>query len=431
MTNPSGPLAAVSSFAGSARFASAVTATSIGIGVLAWAIHNTIGWAGLIGVLVAQVLLCVLALWARRETLEPATVVPPLSLLVFLFWAALSTVWSQYQWVTLGSWAYLAGFTVLALHIAMLRDTIQVVRAFGDVLRVVLAASLALEALSGILIDTPIGFLGIAGNLAKGGPISGLLGNRNDLGLLAVIAGATFVIEWRTRSIGRDVAIGSLVLATVTLVFTRSPVAFGSAVVSLVVLAVLFFLRRIPAERRRFWQFAALVVAALTVAVVWLLRSPIVHALNAGGDLNYRLGVWGEVWSLLKLHALEGWGWVGAWNTDIAPYGSFGAVAGRAPGSAVNAYLDVWFQLGVIGVAAFVGMLGLAFVRSWLLAARRRSVVFAWPAVVLGALLTASLAESGILMEFGWMAFVICCVNASQSLSWRTAFRRPLEQEPL
>jgi hypothetical protein len=29
------------------------------------------------------------------------------------------------------------------------------------------------------------------------------------------------------------------------------------------------------------------------------------------------------------------------------------------------------------------------------------------------------------------MIFVICCVNASQSLSWRTALRSPLQQEPL
>jgi O-antigen ligase len=97
----------------------------------------------------------------------------------------------------------------------------------------------------------------------------------------------------------------------------------------------------------------------------------------------------------------------------------------------VNAFLDVWFQLGIIGVAAFVLLVGLAFVRSWLLAVRQRSVIFTWPAVVLAALLTASLAESGILIEFGWLTFVICCVKASQNLSWRTAFRPPLEPDPL
>ena len=422
---------AIATFLGSARFASAVAASSIGIGVLSWSIHNLIGWAGLIAVLTVQVALCVASGWARRDTLERSTILPPISLLVFLALAALSVAWSQYQWVTVGSLAYLAAYTTLALHIALVRDTIQVVRAFGDVLRLVLAVSLVLEVLSGILIDTPIGFLGIGGHLAEGGPISGLLGNRNELGLLAVIAGLSFVIEWRTRSIGRDLAIGSLVMASITLFFTRSSIAWGTAFVAILALGVLYGLRRIPAERRRFWQFASLGLAATAAMIAWLVRTAIVDALNAGGELDYRLAVWRGLWDLLKLHPVEGWGWIGQWNTEIPPYLSFDHISGRSAESGVNAYLDVWFQLGVIGLVVFIGLLGLAFTRSWLLASRKRSVVYTWPAVVLAALVTASLAESSVLVEFGWMALVICCVNASQSLSWRVALRKPLAQEPL
>lgn len=422
---------AAANFFGSARFASAVATSSMGIGALSWTLHHLIGWAGLIAVLSVQVALGLTSVWARRASLERASILPPISLLAYLTWSTLSAVWSQYQWVTVGALAYLAAFTVLAIHIALVRDTIQVVRAFGDVLRVVLAVSLALEVLSGILIDSPINFLGIGAHLAEGGPISGLLGNRNDLGLLAVIGGVSFVIEWRTKSIRRDLAIGSLVMAGITLFFTRSSIAWGTALVAVLVLAVLFGLRRIPAERRQFWQFAALAPAVVAVGAAWLLRSPIVHLLNAGGDLNYRLRLWQEMWMLLRLHPVEGWGWIGQWNASVPPYMSFGAGSGRASTSGVNAYLDVWFQLGFIGLVVFVGLLGLAFARSWLLAARQRSVIFTWPAVVLAALLTFSLAESGVLTELGWMTFVICCVNASQSLSWRKAFQRPLEQEPL
>ena len=55
--------------------------------------------------------------------------------------------------------------------------------------------------------------------------------------------------------------------------------------------------------------------------------------------------------------------------------------------SALNAYLDEWFQVGLIGLFAFAFMVGLAFVRSWLLASRQRSFVYAWPALVLVVLL--------------------------------------------
>lgn len=46
----------------------------------------------------------------------------------------------------------------------------------------------------------------------------------------------------------------------------------------------------------------------------------------------------------------------------------------------MNAYLDVWFQLGLPGLVAFVG---LAFIRLWLLASRQRGFVYAWLALVL------------------------------------------------
>src|SRR5690606_3469605 len=110
---------------------------------------------------------------------------------------------------------------------------------------------------------------------------------------------------------------------------------------------------------------------------------------------------------------------------DLPPY--IGILTGNArqANSALNAFLDVWVQLGLVGFVIFIGMAGLAFVRSWLLAGRRRSVVYAWPAGVLVALLITALAESVMLFEFGWVMFVICCVKASQELSWRNALAPP------
>ena len=422
--------AQLQAFFGSARLASALSTAAIALGVFAWTLHHVIGWAGLIGMLVGLIALSLGSLYARRASIDWAGLVP-ISLLLFVGWAGVSVFWSQYQWATVGGIVYLVAFTVLGLYVALVRDTIQIVRGFGDVLRFLFVVSLVLEVFSGLLIDTPIPFLGIDGNLDRGGPISGLLGNRNELGLLAVIGAVSFAIEWRTRSVTPAVALGSVSLAMITLILTRSPIAWGTAAVALVAILVLYGIRRLPMEQRRVWQFVALAVAGVTALTVWFFRSPIVDALNAGGELNYRLRLWQQIWSLVPLHSVEGWGWVGQWNTDIPPYFQLGLGSGRPSTSAVNAFLDVWLQLGIIGVALFVLLVGLAFVRSWLLAVRERSVIFTWPAVVLSALLTASLAESGILIEFGWLTFVICCVKASQNLSWRTAFRPPLEPEPL
>ncbi|WP_394769541.1 O-antigen ligase family protein [Lacisediminihabitans sp.] len=414
-------LAAGKNFFGSPRFAAALTLTIIGSELGALFLQQLIGWAGLIGILAVQVLFASLSFVARREGIEWHGILP-ISLLVFVGWAAISVFWSQYQWATFGSVVYLGATTMLGIYIALNRDTIQIARAFGDVLRVALVLSFVLEIFSGVLIDAPINFLGVQGNLAEFGPIQGIFGTRNQLGVIALIAIVTFGTELRTQSVRRGVSIGSLVLAGLLLLLTRSPIAFGSFIIVLVAALALFGLRRVPAESKRFWQIGLLAATITVAAVAWAARTPIINALSASNELNKRLALWRPMRVLIPAHELEGWGWVGHWRQDVPPFQVFPNYFDRIPTSGLNAYLDVWFQLGLIGLFAFVGLVGLTFIRSWLLASRQRSFVYAWPALVLVVLLTTGLAESSLLVEFGWLTFVVCCVKAARELSWRKAF---------
>jgi O-antigen ligase len=415
----------------SPRLSAALTTTIIGATVFAFALHQLIGWAGYIAILAGLVVFALLSLLAQWREVGWNGLLP-ISLLGFLGWAAASIFWSGYHWATLAGLAYLAAFTILAVYVALVRDTIQIVRAFGDVLRFTLGLSLAMEILSGLLIDSPIHFLGITGRIATLGPITGLVNTTDQLGLVSVIAVITFGTELRTKSVPRGLAIGSLILGSVMLLLSRAPLALGTMLIVLAAAAVLYGLRRASDASRPFWQLGVLVLIAAVSILAWIFRRAIVTAFNATGALTYRLNVWQGVWAFTQSRSLEGWGWVGAWPLTTFPFSTIANVDGNPPGSALNAYLDVWFQLGLVGFAIFLGFLGLAFVRSWLLAARRRSVVFTWPSLVLVALLIGSLAESSILVEFGWLCLVVCCVKASRELSWRTAFeaREPLAVEP-
>jgi O-antigen ligase len=405
----------------SPSLARALATAAIGTALLAFPIHQLIGWPGLIGILAPLVVLSMLALAAQWKEIGWSALLP-ISLIAFVGWAGVSFFWSQYHWASLGGLSYLLAFTLLGIFIALARDTIQIVRTFGDVLRFTLALSLALEILSGILINKPIHILGITGRIADLGPIQGLMYTRDQLGLVCVVALITFGTELRTRSIGRGWGIGSLILGSLMLLLTRAPLAFGAMLVVGSAAGALYLLRRAAPTSRRVWQFVVLGAAAAIAIVAWIYRSPIVTAFNAGGDLNYRLAVWREVFALTQARVLQGWGWVGGWSTTSAPFNLISGPGSRLADSALNAYLDVWFQLGLIGFILFLGFLGLAFTRSWLLASQRRSVVFTWPALVLVALLIGSLAESSILVEFGWMTLVVCSVKASRELSWRRAF---------
>jgi hypothetical protein len=413
--------AAAAEFLRSPRATAALSTTGAGLVGIAFTLQQVIGWTGYLAALVLLTLLLAASLLARRDEIDWNWAILPISLLAYLGWVGLSVVWSQYQRVTLASFGYLLLVTFIGVYIGLSRDTIQIIRSLGDVLRAVLLVSLVLEVLSGIIFDAPLAALNIHAELAVGGPISGLVSDRNQLGLLAAIGLATFAIEWRTRSVTRTVAIPSLALAVGTMAFTQSPVVGMVAVALVAAAAVLYGIRRLPEQRRQIAQYAVLATLAIAAVVAWFLRGPIIAVFNASGELEFRLDLWRRVGDFLPFHWLEGWGWTGIWNPQIPPYTALTPTNGRPHDTALNAIVDLALQLGLVGVVLFVVVVGLAFVRSWLLAGRRRSVVHTWPALVLVTLIVVSVAESAILTEFGWMLFVICAVKASGELSWRSA----------
>jgi len=403
-------------FLASPRFSHVLTLAIVGVGYLSFAGRSVLGWPGLIGAVAVLVVLAALSIVASRHQLEWQGLLP-ISLLVFLGWSTLSVVWSDYQWASLGSIVYQLAFASLGVYVALTRDLIQIVRSFGDVLRLVLAASLVLEVLSGILLDVPVAFLGIRGDLGVGGPIQGLEGTRNQLGLVASLALVTFVVELLTRSIPRSWAVASIVLAAMTVVFTRSPVTLGVIAIVTAAATALVALRRLEPTPRRASQFVLLGSVVVAGVVLFAARTRVIALLNAGSEFEYRYTLWRSVLAFQPANYLEGFGWLGYWRRSLPPY--FAIDPAEPHASALNAFLDVFLQLGLVGLCAFIALVALALVRSWLLASNKRSVVHLWPALVLVTLLVTSAAESSILVEFAWLTLVVCTVKASQHLSWR------------
>ncbi|MHA7987247.1 O-antigen ligase family protein [Rathayibacter sp. CAU 1779] len=405
----------------SAKFSRALSLCIVGSAFLTTAIRDVIGWPGVIAVFATLVVLAVGSFIAHWNVIEWQGLLP-VSLLVFVGWCAVSLVWSNYQWATLAAVLYQWVFTFLAIYLALVRDAIQIVRVIGDVLRVLLTASLALEVLSGLLIDAPIRFLGIAGNLAHGGPISGLFGSRNQLGLVALIAMVTFIIEWRTKSITTGLAVFSVVLAALALVFSSSPVIALVVVILLLATGALFGVRHIRNERWKFTVQVALGALLVVLAVLaFIFRAAVIDALHGRSVITVRYDVWIQIWHLIPVNPLLGWGWIGFWRGSLPPYSLINALTGAPHANGLNAFLDVWLQTGLVGFLLFLLLLGLAMGRSWLLGSNKRSVIYAWPPLILIALICTAMAESTILIESGWMLLVICTVKASQGMSWRQA----------
>jgi O-antigen ligase len=408
-------------FAGSDELATALPLAIIGTSFSTFAIVRVIGWPGLVGMVGTLVVLASASFITRRERVEWHGLLP-VSLLVFVGWCAASSLWSANVGTTLASTLYQWAWAFLAIYLALMRDTAQLVRAVGDALRFLLTTSLALEVFSGVVSSQPVHYLGVSGNIAQGGPIEGVFGSRNALSLIAVIALVTFFVEWRTHLVRRSTAAFSLGLGIVMLGFTRSPVAVVVIVVVAIAALFLWVLRSMRGERPRFAvQIVLAVVAAAAGVTAWLLRDRIIALLDARSTLLVRHELWIHMWVLSKERPLTGWGWTGLWHGDELPYNIINALSTTPHPNGLNAYLDVLLQLGIAGILIFGVLTVLALWRSWLVASNLPGVIHIWTPLVLVTLLATSAAESVMLVDYGWLLLVICTVNAAQRMSWRNA----------
>jgi len=408
----------VVSLLGSALFARAYTLTALTAAFTSFLIERMMSPVSLATIITALALIGIAVLVVRRDELSPLRFAPT-SLLGFLLLALLSLLWSSDRSGTLAGWFTLIGYAVVAITIGHVRDTLQTVRAIGDTLRWLLTISLGVEIVSGVLLDTPFILLGVQGNLALGGPIQGIFGTRNMLGFIAVVALITFVIEWRTHSIGRVAGVLSVALGGFLALLSASPtVVVLAAAVGIASLA-LMIVRHTPEHRRGAVQAALGALVVVGLAVSFALRHQIIRLLDAGSDFSTRADLWNLMLDFIAERPLSGYGWFGAWPRGEYPFTYINFQLSDHHQSALNSYFDALLQLGWAGLALFLVLGGVAMVRSWLVAGARRSVVYAWTPLTLVTLAVESMFESFTLTGVGWLLLVLCTLRAGQSRSWR------------
>lgn len=412
------PLAGPVRMLASTEFARAYALAALGITFASFAIERMASTRTLTTMVLMLALIGAAVLFVRREELSLLRLAPS-SLLAFLLLALASVLWTTDRGATLEGWASLLGFAVIAITVGNIRDTLQTVRALGDTLRVLLLVSLGTEIVSGILLDLPIVFLDIEGNLALGGPIQGIFGTRNMLGFVAVIAVITFAVEWRARSVPVPVAVGSVALAGFLGLLSASPTVLVLAVTVGTTAVALRIVRHTPARLRTLvqWILATTVVVALSVAVA--LRHQIIAWMGAGSDFSTRATLWNQILDFVAVRPMSGWGWFGPWQRGEYPFTYINFLLDDHHQTALNAYFDVLLQLGWAGLVLFLLLGGIAVIRSWLVASVRRSAVYTWTPLILATLAIDSMFESFTLAGVGWFMLVLCALRAGQSRSWR------------
>lgn len=426
-----------------ARFAFLILVLALALAPDAW--RYSVGWWVFGIVSVAGSIASVIVLVAQRKRWSVGQL--PYPLIVFLVLATASLAWSYYPGATalglLTTWM----LVIAGVMLAVTYSWSELLRGIGAVVRFVLAASLIFEAFVAFVIRQPV--LPLAQQINANpedfdkvppllywsrnellevfdeGRIQGIVGNSNHLGFLALLGVLVFAIELADRRRRRSVAITWLAIAGVVLVFTRSATVTVALVGTLVIVGIVLLLRRRDSPRARTITYVSL-AAALTAATAAVIAFPaaIIGALGRSTDLTGRVEIWESVTALAQQRPVFGWGWVSYWVPWAPPFDDLAYSNRVRMLQAHDAWLDLWLQLGIVGVIVFACLVISTLARSWLFAVDRQQLVpgsplrytaiTLFPLAVMVALIIQSVAESRLLVEFGIMFLVMIALKTKR-----------------
>jgi exopolysaccharide production protein ExoQ len=388
------------------------------------AVRYSIGWVGWSIALTMAIMASIgyLYFYDSRATLLR---IPPV-FLAFMAWLGLSFIWSQYQPQTLLTSAMQFGGTLFALFLANQFGWRQLLNVLSNTVRFVLITSLLFELLAAV--TGPIeplfpnyegeppsaSYLWSQANLFEGERIQGIVGNANLLAFVAALGIFLFLIELIVTAGKRRIPMASIVLAVTLFVLARS--AGMSVAIALITFAALV---AILAEGKSFAQRRVVYARALTflgivIAIGAAFYRQLFELLGKSPDASGRFYIWEKVLTLIEDKPVLGWGWTGYWIPGIEPWEGLVVINSVPMYQAHNAYLDVWLQLGLIGLSLFSWVIIQGFVRAWRVAVRHTSPLYLYPLFVLLAILGQSLTESRLLIEISWILLVLVIVKSRE-----------------
>lgn len=395
------------------------------------AVRYSIGWAGW-GVLLVVLAIGSFTLFFRskRAGLEGPRVWlgrVPTSLYVLLSWMLLSTLWSAYQPFTLLATVSQVATTLYGIFLASMFSWRHLLRIFTNVIRAIVFSSLVFELIAGL--TGPIApifgnykgdhppapeYYWSRGHLFDGERIQGIVGNSNLLAYVCMIGIIVFAVEYSILAGPRWLSVLGLASSALCLALAKSA-GIGFAMMAVVAAALV----SIAAEgkprdtRHRYYRIAWFTAGAIGFFVL-VYRAQVFEFFGKSPDMTGRSGIWKAVLKLIGQHPTLGWGWISHWVPGVKPYDGLVVIKGVPYFQAHNAYLDVWMQIGWVGLAIFLTLLVVTFVKLWRLAVRHTSVLYLWPILSFVGLLAQNLTESRMLIEMGWVFVALFAVKANE-----------------
>jgi exopolysaccharide production protein ExoQ len=411
----------------------------------AW--RYSITWYGW-GIIALLVLAAAIVLLVRHRDSWRISALP-YPLLAFLALASASIAWSYYPGASaLGVLSTLATVTV-AVAIAVAFSWRDILSGLGMTLRIILGGSLLFELVVSLFVRHPVLPFWVdygSGDIPQllywsrnelfevfdGGRIQGIVGNASTLAMIAAIGVVVFGVQLALGRARRAMTVGWLAVAVLTLAFTRSATITVALAAAAIVLVAILLVRRAATPRRRAITLGGILVVLVgAVAACLAFSAQLLSLLGKSDDLTGRLGIWEKVVALAQERPVQGWGWVSHWVPWVAPFDDLAFRNGVRQLHAHNAWIDLWFQLGILGLIVFGALVLSTAVRAWFVAVDRSDLapkdrgsytaITLLPVLLLVLLLVQSVAESRLLVEYGLTLLVVIAIKTKDAERQRSS----------
>jgi hypothetical protein len=351
----------------------------------------------------------------------------PLPLAVLLMLMALSSLWSNYQLISLAAFGVQVATTIVAVFFAIQFDWRQLLNIFANTIRLILLLSLIIELVAAITgpIKPPFAYFEgdtppapaywwVQGNLFQSERIQGFVGNANLIAFVAVLGLVVFFVEYLVSARKQTIAIASMVSAAAFIALAKSASMWAALVIVVLASIVAMISEGRPRLSRHKIYRATLwssLFGLFLVAVYWV---EITDLLGKSPDASGRFYIWQTVWTLAQERSLVGWGWISHWIPGVEPYEGLIVIEKVPHFHAHNAFLDMWLQLGIVGLLVFLWLFWTTFVRVWKVAVVHTNPLYLWPLFAFMVIATQALTESRLLIENGWMLLVLLALKTRE-----------------
>ncbi len=340
-----------------------------------------------------------------RRSLRTAVGAPLTLLLVGL--AVASTLWSEMPALTLRRSLALAGTTVFGIYLVTRFDSRTRLH--------LLASALGITLVGCLLVAVLLPEYGTTGGSVHT-PWRGVFTDKNTFGRMMVLSTAVFLVM--SPSAGRRGWLLWLLAGASAYLALHADSATALVILTSVILLLPFYI----SLRLHYSRLIPIVIWAILIATVGALLTiarseEILTHLGRDATLTGRTQLWETVFVFIKDRFWLGYGYNAFWTGWSGLAGDVWAALSWEPPHSHNGFLDLWLDLGLVGLCLCLFDIVLSLQRTIRAAAAPQGAVDLWGLVFWTILLLSNVSESILLRQNSlfWVLYVATVAGARRA----------------